>query len=183
MTGSAAADHMNWLTMANRYLIAVNILWTSPGYRPSNALLSPTLHLLAHGIELLLKANLIGMGHVPKRVGKDFGHHLMLLWRAEQNTELRKETYRRAILIYDEVPTIAHRPEGRRDDPVALLDDHLELLALLHSTDTDYALRYGGDERLEGPRAPFLALTFGEVAKQCLVDASTSAESTGSPGS
>ena len=69
------------------YLYASQLIWKN---RPiANSLLSPSLYLICHAIELTLKANLLMTGVAPKEVRK-FSHRIDELWYAEQNTELRQ---------------------------------------------------------------------------------------------
>jgi hypothetical protein len=92
------SDENYWKTEAGqfifqswRYLRAARVLRNSTDWRVE--LQSPTLHTLAHGIELLCKFPLIGLGRSQLAIKKEYGHDLSLLWLAPENVRLRAAVY------------------------------------------------------------------------------------------
>ncbi|GLK84028.1 hypothetical protein [Ancylobacter defluvii] len=158
-------DHVRWLGTATRYLTAAKVLVDTQDYASSRMVHLPALHLTAHGIELLLKANLIGAGWTVDDVRKRFGHFLLPLWRAQENEKLRIETRCAARLVHEEAAASARWACEFSGDPGLLLEEAIERLAPLHSSETYFALRYPGDPQLVGPRVPFLAFAFWRVAE------------------
>ena len=62
---------------------------------------APTLHLIAHGYELLFKAILLKGGMDDKRL-KKMGHNLSRIWVRSELEELRTVAHRCAIECCDE---------------------------------------------------------------------------------
>jgi hypothetical protein len=79
------------LYQADRYLSAARVLRLSETWkRDPNLIQTPTLFLVAHGAELLLKFRLLEQGDSQAAVAKKFGHNLAKLWAADANAEVRQ---------------------------------------------------------------------------------------------
>ena len=65
------------------------------GGRPA-LLQRPVLHLISHGVELLLKYPLLRAGRSPKEVAREFGHDLRKLWSHDASGALRRLIRERA---------------------------------------------------------------------------------------
>ncbi|MDQ0510964.1 hypothetical protein [Ancylobacter amanitiformis] len=75
---SPVSDHRAWLQAARGYLYAANAIRESREY--DQEMFPPALHLTGHGIELLLKASLIGSCVSIEGVEK-FRHNIIGMWR------------------------------------------------------------------------------------------------------
>ncbi|TAW50612.1 hypothetical protein [Rhizobium leguminosarum] len=164
------SETVKWFAMAKRYMMAARTLRLSADYAAGRALFVPTLHVTAQGIEVLLKANLIGSGLVAKEV-KAIGHDIWRLWEHPKNQLLREQALIEATTVYERAKT--EKPEMRyfdtfEADPQALLLEYIKGLSVLHTRESDFALRYVSDLASEGPRPHLLAETFFEVADLCI---------------
>ena len=162
---------------AHRYLSAANLLRYSGEWGPK--LQTPVLHLLSHGIELLLKYPLLMATASPRDVAIKYGHDLMALWNDDQNQLLRSILLNRADEAWEEARLSGVWPNDSFDeDPRSVLLIALERLAYLHSRDSGFALRYVLTSDTVAPRPAFLLEVFGHVAEhgamnpRSLVDAS-----------
>lgn len=158
-------EHFEWLAASARYLRAARVLVDSPEFTKDLGLFLPTLQLTAHGIELLLKGNLIGAGMSPAEV-EGFHHRLRDLWQEPRNAMLRNEvsTIAQAVRLDAEK---AGRWDGGNKSGAALIEEYVRRLAPLHGRETRIALRYPS-QGLKGPRAPFLVETFERAARLAL---------------
>jgi hypothetical protein len=156
------------LYQAHRYLSAARLLRFSETWKTdSNLIQTPTLHLAAHGTELLLKFRLLEQGKSQAAVANEFGHDLAKLWAA--NAEVRQ-----LILEYAETAWRMARGSGQYQDdftgnPRCMLMGALNKLAGLHSRRTNYGLRYTLPPNTLAPRPAFLIDAFGDAAAH-LVD-------------
>lgn len=157
-------DQFRWLATSSRYFSAARVLVGSHQFTRNRALFLPILQLTAHGTELLLKGNLIGAGLSPDEVRKNFGHDLMLLWRAADNLRLRSAVMLAAREARSDAES-DNRWRGGNGCTDELLTEQMERLSLLHGKATDFALRYPADEGLEGPHPAFLLETFEKVVR------------------
>lgn len=153
---------VRWFSMAKRYMMAANTLLHSPEYRASRALFVPTLHLTGQGIEVLLKANLIGSGLDTTEV-KKIGHNLWTLWTHDRNAMLRAHTSIEARAVWERAKAQPQFVDEFTEDPDELLPQYLKALGALHSAESGYALRYVSDVK-KGPRPFLLTETFLEIA-------------------
>lgn len=154
---------VRWFVMAKRYMMAANTLLHSPEYTASRALHVPTLHLTGQGIEVLLKANLIGAGLTIGEV-KKIGHNLWALWIHDCNEMLRAHTRIEARGVWEEAKAQPQYSDTFSEDPDDLLLQYLKDLSVLHSAESEYALRYVSDAVERAPRPFLLAETFLKIA-------------------
>jgi hypothetical protein len=154
---------VRWFAMAKRYMMAANTLLHSPEYAASRALHVPTLHLTGQGIEVLLKANLIGAGLTTAEV-KKIGHNLWALWVHDGNEMLRAHTLIEGRGVWEQAKAKPQYADSFTENPDDLLLHYLKDLSALHSAESEYALRYVSDAVDKGPRPFLLAETFLEVA-------------------
>lgn len=155
---------------AHRYLSASKLLTESPEWKRGRLLQTPTLHLLCHGIELLLKFPLLrsGMGQADVR---RFGHNLLALWKDDANTALRSH-----VVVAGEVAWQVARDSGKwpRDDftaePIDVIEKAVVDLSELHDRQSGFALRYSFEGERRAPRPRFLVEAFGQVAERCVAN-------------
>lgn len=164
------SETAKWFAMAKRYMMAARTLRLSADYAAGRALFVPTLHVAAQGIEVLLKANLIGSGLTASEV-KAFGHDIWRLWQHSKNERLRDQAMIEATAAYERAkadkPAVGYA-DTFEEDPQALLMEYLKALSVLHTRESEFALRYVSDAAIEAPRPHLLAETFFEIADLCI---------------
>jgi hypothetical protein len=154
---------VRWFIIAKRYMMAANTLLNSAEYASSLALHVPALHLTGHGIEVLLKANLISAGLTTAEV-KKISHNLWDLWTHDRNITLRALSLIEARAKWEQAKAQRKFLDDFKEDPEELLLEYLKALSILHSAESGYALRYVSDSVEKGPRPFLLAQTFLEIA-------------------
>lgn len=164
------SETVKWFAMAKRYMMAARTLRLSPDYAAGRALFVPTLHVTAQGIEVLLKANLIGSGLTANEV-KAVGHDIWRLWQHPKNERLRDQALVEATAVYERAkadkPAVGYADDFE-EDPQALVVEYLKALSVLHTRESEFALRYVSGAATEAPRPHLLAETFFEVADLCI---------------
>lgn len=169
MTSSTylATEAGQFLYQAHRFLSAARILRFSDTWETDARLIqTPTLHLVAHGAELLLKLRLLEQGQSQSDIAKKFGHNLAKLWAADANVEMRH-----LILECAETAWRIARDSGRYQDDFSgdsscMLVGALDKLTALHGRETNFALRYTLSADTTAPRPAFLIDAFGDAAEQ-----------------
>lgn len=161
-------DHGKLLASAKGFLKAADVLRRSEEYKKSQILFAPTLHLTAHGIEVLLKANLVGAGLTLGEVKNKYGHSILKLWQHGSNQRLRDMAANEAKIAWQQAQVDGSWPDCFKGDPVILLNEYIAKLNELHTKDTDYALRYIPASGLQGPRPHLLIDTFLVVTDFCI---------------
>ncbi|MBY3043701.1 hypothetical protein [Rhizobium leguminosarum] len=157
---------------AHKYLSAAKELRFSETWKSRPTLLqAPTIHLLAHGIELLLKYHLLADGKSPDDVRRSFGHDLVKLWNDEANRLLRPFILDQAVDAWDEAKFSGKWPGNDfSDDPRSSLLGALDHIGYLHGSDSGYALRYIVTPNTWAPRPAFLIDVFGYAAERCTMN-------------
>lgn len=152
-----------------RYLRAAGILRHSNDWGVE--LQSPTLHLVAHGIELLCKFPLISLGNTQDSIRRIYGHDLSTLWRLPENSTLRAATYREGGLAWTSAQKSGVWPlDNFEDDSDQVIDRAVDRLSHLHGRGSNYALRYTLEEDTFAPRPAFLIDAFGRVAERIVMN-------------
>ena len=149
----------DWLIEAKRYLHGAEILRASR--KP--LLITPTLHLLGHGIELFLKANLILEGETADEA-RSFGHDIWRLWRDDRSATARRDVAATAEEEWNAAKLDPRWTDDFNEPATVQLEEYLRRLSQLHSRDTDYALRYPRPDGTEGPKPHLLVPTFERTA-------------------
>jgi hypothetical protein len=165
-----SAPEYVWFMEAARYLSGAHVLRQHPEYLYSRLLITPTNHLLAHGIELFLKGTLIRTGESEAGVRIMYGHDLFGLWNDERNVTTRSDV----LLAAQEDLTEAVRSGVWADDFDSFrqppIGEYLRSLSDAHSRQTNFALRYPAERPAEAtvPKAHLLCGAFSRVADQYL---------------
>jgi hypothetical protein len=167
----AANFEFRWLAEAKRFLLAGEVLRQSDEYQRGSLLITPTLHVLAHGIELFLKATLIRHGATQAEARK-FGHDIFALWNDSRNGPTRSDIVTAAA---EEWEAAKQNPQWVDDFSIfdeVPLEEYLQRLSELHTKDTDYALRYvtGRTSTTAAPKPHLLSATFYRVTDSYLRD-------------
>lgn len=147
------------------YLRSAQILNDSEEMEIESSLLKkPILHLLSHGIELLLKVPLLASGTGVEAVRLKFGHNLRKLWACDANETLRLFVLQQAQLSWDAAAASGRWPRDDFDnDPKMVLEDAISVLSRLHSAESEMALRYLIAKPEKAPRPGFLIDVFHSV--------------------
>ena len=161
-------DHCKLLVVANRFLLAANVLRHSSEYKNTKVLFKPTLHLTAHGIEVLLKANLVGSGFALEDIRKQYGHEICGLWDHDKNRLLRGEAFVEARKAWEQAQGGSSWQDTFNSDPEQLLEEYLRAISALHTRESEYALRYIAAPEIKGPRPHLLLDTFLPIADLCM---------------
>lgn len=161
-------DHWKLLATAKRFLSAADVLRRSEEYRTSRVLFTPVLHLTAHGIEVLLKANLVGAGLTLDDVRKKYGHSIAALWAHDLNQPLRDEAASEARKVWHRAQTDGNWLDRFDGDPVTLLEEYLAAINTLHTAASEFALRYVAASEMTAPRPHLLIETFLPISDLCV---------------
>ena len=158
------------LSGAHRYLSAARELrYSNTWFERPSFLQAPTIHLLAHGVELLLKYPLLAAGSSPEEVRKEFGHDLIKLWNADVNKFVRPLILDRAAEAWEEAKSSSKWPwDNWGKLPREELKSALDRLDFLHGRDSGFALRYIVTPNTYAPRPAFLIDVFGDIAERGL---------------
>jgi hypothetical protein len=146
-------DHWKLLAAAKRFLFGADVLRRSDQYSASSLLFTPTLHLTAHGIEVLLKANLVGSGLALDDVRRTHRHDVWSLWKHNTNRLLRDEVFSAARTAWDPAKSDPLWQDNFSEDPDQLLAEYLKRISDLHTSETDYDLRYVAAPGNDGTQA------------------------------
>ena len=151
---------------AHRYLTAARLLRFSDTWeQDAVSIQTPTLHLLAHGIELLLKFRLLEQGCSQATVAKNFGHDLAMLWAADANADVRQLVLECAERAWRVASGSGQYQEDFTGDPRSELTEAIDKLTALHSRRTNFGLRYTLQRNTRAPRPAFLIEAFGDAAE------------------
>lgn len=161
-------DHWRLLATAKRFLTGADVLRRSAEYQSSRILFTPVLHLAAHGIEVLLKANLVGAGLTLDEVRKKYGHDIAALWAHDLNRLLRDEAASEARKVWQTAQADGRWQDRFGDDPVNLLEEYLAAISVLHTAASEYALRYVAASEMTAPRPHLLIETFLPISDLCV---------------
>jgi hypothetical protein len=161
-------DHCKLLAAAKRFLYSADVLRRSEDYKSNRILFTPTLHLIAHGIEVLLKANLVGSGLHLSDLRSQYGHDICALWNHNGNWLLRRQVFSEARRAWDNAANGPDWQDSFEDNPESLLAEYLKSISALHTSKTDYALRYIASPELIGPRPHLLVDSFLPVSDMLL---------------
>jgi hypothetical protein len=136
---------LQFFLQAISYFCAASLAWEN---RPaSGTLIAPVTHLVGHGVELTLKANLVLQGFKFKQT-----HNLNELWQEDANADLRECAY-----------DIAKKQHNCTE---ANFDRKVEALSSLYFAGKgNYPLRYVSTSLLEGNHSATFVDTFFTLAK------------------
>ena len=153
---------------AHQYIAAAKQLRYSDEWADKAELIQkPTLHLLCHGIELLLKFPLLVSGMPAQQVAKEFRHDLSSLWERPENARIRGLILEAAPKAWRRARESGQWPNENFDhDPQEVILKALSSLAHLHGSGSNHALRYIVEPGTTAPRSAFLIDVFGVVAEK-----------------
>lgn len=152
--------HGKFLVAAHSYLFSAYVLRNSPEWkRNARPLVRPCLHLLGHGIELLLKFPIIA--NSGKADAKDLGHDLYALWNDPRVGQVRGLCILTGQWVWERGQSSGEWPsDDFSRDPTQVLDAEVSALSQLHGKSSGHALRYPTRDKETVPRAAFLIDTF-----------------------
>jgi len=104
---------------------------------------APIAHLIAHGLEVLMKHVLLLHGEKLEHLKSQFGHDIMKMWNDNRMAPFRKAAEEEAKVAWQNAKhSQSFADDFEFEDPVEALHKHLRLIAKLHSPESDFALRY-----------------------------------------
>ena len=151
---------LQYLHRAKGFLDAARIVVDARANDPFTR--APVLHLIAHSLELQFKYCLLASG-VPPSVVREFGHDLSRLWNDCHVSRCRLLAYGSARHAWANASQNPLYGDEFGEDPVAVLDDHIDSLSRLHTSGSDFALRYPGEPDERGPVPLLLLDTFEPI--------------------
>ncbi|WP_300061948.1 hypothetical protein [uncultured Roseobacter sp.] len=162
---SENTEEYQLLSRAAGFLEAARIVADDSGGKPS--LVAPIAHLVAHGLEVLLKHWLLRSGTSAKDLQHDYGHDLSKLWAAPKSEPFRKAAEQEATRALYEAKTSGRFLDEEWPEPTSFLEEHINRFSYLHSHSSGYALRYAARENEEVP-VPLFFLDVFEPLKDRL---------------
>lgn len=158
------SDHLAWLRAARGYLYAANAVVEDKDF--DHEMVAPALYLVAHGLELLLKANLIGGGVEIGNV-KKYNHRLDDLWKHELNARIVQNIMESSRYTYDLAMEYGKIKENMRFDPYIFIGEKISQLSEIHKG-RDLPLRYPMRGAVWVPNSRFLIeVLIPVVTKEC----------------
>ncbi|MBO9124822.1 MULTISPECIES: hypothetical protein [unclassified Rhizobium] len=157
-------DAGKFISRAKCFLEAAGVLDDKMADGRSGMLFTPTLHLVGHGIELLLKGCMLHNG-ISKVQVIGYGHRINDMWlRAEVET-LRSMARHNAVISHEYALTSGRFPDAARiTNPVATFEEYLGALGHLHAEPRQYPIRYPTDDERVAPRTPLLVAALWRTA-------------------
>lgn len=117
--------------------------WIIERFEDDRVRYAPPLHLIAHGFELLFKAELIVAGVDENRRRREFGHDLEKMWKSAELSDLRAAAGPAAQAAVAEAKKDPRfRGQGFHPDPPRDFEEQIRYLGKLHTAESAYALRY-----------------------------------------
>lgn len=168
-----ATEAGQFIANAYRYLSAAKALRFADDWPDiAGRHLVPTLHVLAHGTELLLEFPLLMSGSNQMEVRQAHGHSLVSLWQAPGTAPLRLMLMEQATIVWETARNSGDWPEDDfSDDPKTRLVDAITKLSFAHDKDSGFALRYTlPAPEIATPRPAYLIQVFEPVAETLCKD-------------
>ena len=128
------------LARASGFLEAARIVVDKGGNK--NSLRTPVAHLIAHGLEVLMKHVLVTNGQSINDVKEKYGHSLAGLWMADEMNSFRKSAYANACSAWATARESKRYKGLFKEDPKIVLNEYISELGRLHGPKTGFALRY-----------------------------------------
>ncbi|MEP2889640.1 hypothetical protein [Tateyamaria sp.] len=153
------SDEFQLLSKSKGYLEAARVIVDTKGNKP--VLRAPVAHLIAHGIEVLMKHHLLRQG-VPYKglTTKKYGHNLSVLWRHEKSVRFRQAAKAEAKNAWENAKNSHQFQDDFDKNPHSELVEQIDHLSRLHTQDTDFALRYLAEPDETAPIPLFLLDVF-----------------------
>lgn len=150
------------------YLRAAQIIITSEKGGNREVFRTPILHLIAHGLELLFKHVVLKAGKSEDELRDKYGHNLRCLWDDGCLDDLRYEAYKQAEVAWMNAKNSEKYGEIFEEFSNDILDQRIYCLSRLHTSESNFALRYAVELGQEGPIPMLLTDTFLPVANEFL---------------
>lgn len=157
-------DAGRFISRAKCFLEAAGVLDDKMADGRSGMLFTPTLHMVGHGVELLLKGCLLHNGMSKVQV-IGFGHRINDMWSTPGAERLRLGARHNSIISHEYALTCGRFPDAARiTDPVATFEEYLCALGRLHAEPRQYPIRYPTDDERVAPRTPLLVAALWRTA-------------------
>jgi hypothetical protein len=147
------------LARASGFLEAARIV--SDAKDGKTSLVAPIAHLVAHGLEVLMKHWLLRNGvSVGALSSRQYGHQLTVLWNDPKCQNLRQAAEQEGAQALAVAEASGRFLDEDWPKPKALLDEQIEALSKLHTAESNYALRYAAALNSTAPVPLFLLDVF-----------------------
>ncbi len=158
------------LAAAQGYLQAASIIRCSEQWLIHPLPLArPTLHLVAHGLELFLKFPHLASGKGRKAVAREYGHDILKLWGDPVAGSVRLACLAAGEAAWNDARNSGQWPDDDFSvDPHDMLNSAVRKLSALHSVESGYALRYPMRDTEITPRPMFLIETFSVAVESVI---------------
>jgi hypothetical protein len=157
-------DAGKFISRAKCFLEAAGVLDNEMADRRKGMLFTPTLHLVGHGMELLLKGCMIHNGLSKEQV-VSFGHRVNEMWEHDQAAPVRIACLQNAWITHQTAVDSGRFPDAEKvTDPVAVFEEYRTALGKLHSEPKHYPIRYPTDDERVAPKTPLLVGTLWRTA-------------------
>lgn len=137
-------EHLEFATLQLRRAKAFeNAAFRVIEYDPprQRSLHAPTLHLIAHGYELVMKSVLSAQS-ISEKDQRRIGHDLKVLWEREEMNEFRGVAKKAAIECCQKAQESGKYSGGFPSEPDNEFVQQILMLSDLHSRESDFTLRY-----------------------------------------
>jgi len=164
MDDFAETDGGRFVSRAKCFLEAAVVLDNQMANSRSRMLFTPTLHLVGHGLELLLKGCLLHNGLSKLRV-IGFGHRINEMWAMDLAQPVRIACRRNATIAHQEAIASGLFPDAATvDNPTVYFDEYRAALGDLHAEPRTFPIRYPTEDERLGPKTPLLVGTLWRTA-------------------
>lgn len=156
------------LARSRQFFLAARSLFENPK-SIDRQLRIPALFLTAQGIEVFLKAILVLNNHkLDKLKLHPFGHNIWHMWGRDEIAHVREEILSYAKTAEERAFASGRLSGSRSHNPSEDVLCHLHRLSILHTSKSDYALRYLPDENGMAPPPHLVMYCFDQLAERIL---------------
>ena len=166
-------DAYQLLARAVGFLEAARVVVDNSGNKAS--LRAPVAHLIAHGLEVLMKHVVLMQGGTNLEVVRQrFGHDIGKLWQADELCIFRENAENLAGQAYSYARASGSFQDRFDENPIELLNNYMMELSRLHTNASNFALRYVASAREMAPFPLLLLDTFEPLANSLALEYSRS---------
>ena len=149
-------DSGKFISRAKCYLEGAAVLDDKMTSGHGGMLFTPTLHLIGHGLELLLKGCLLHNGLTKDQVIA-FGHRINDMWNHDLVVRVRAASMENARVSHEHAKASGLFPDAAKvTDPVAVFDEYRTALGNLHAEPRLYPIRYPTADERVAPKTPLI---------------------------
>ena len=133
-------DHkMQWIGRSKGFFLSAQCIAIE---KKNGALFrAPIAHLIAHGLELLLKYELIINGYSDNEL-KKVGHNLMEMWKLDECKNIRDLSLKHLDRAWKDAGESGRYECNFESSCEVALEESIKMLSRLHTAESNYAGRY-----------------------------------------